>query len=140
MLPRMTHEATEDEARAIVRWMREVTPRVLLPNWTMEEDHPNAQLWRRSDGLLVITEVAFYEGAPWLHVSCSYRNRTPHHAELVDVKTTFIGDRLAVQVFPIRAEYVNEHPHCLHLWCRLDGERITPDFRRTSADTGRSGI
>lgn len=36
-LPRMTHEATEDEARAIVRWMREVTPRVLLPNWTMEE-------------------------------------------------------------------------------------------------------
>jgi hypothetical protein len=65
----------------------------------------------------------------WMHVSCSRPNRLPSWEELRLVKDTFIGrDRKALQVLPPQAEYVNIHPHVLHLWSCLDGDGL-PDFR-----------
>jgi hypothetical protein len=124
----------------IERWMNAVTPRVLVAGWGLEQDYANAKVWRRADGLLVIAEVAVYQTIPWLHVSTSFPDRIPAHEDLRAVKAQFVGDRLAVQVFPQEAEYVNDMPFVLHLWCKLVGERLTPDFRKHSRTLGRSSI
>lgn len=69
------------------------------------------------------------DGKRWMHVSCSTPTRLPTWDELRLVKDTFIGrDRLALQLLPRQAEYVNDHPYTLHLWSCLDGD-VTPDFR-----------
>lgn len=124
----------------IDRWMREVTPRVLLAGWGLEQDYANAKVWRRNDRLLVIAEVAVYQTIPWLHVSCSFSDRIPTHDDLREVKTNFVGDRLAVQIFPQESEYVNDMPFVLHLWAKLIGDRLTPDFRKLSRTLGRRSI
>jgi hypothetical protein len=59
--------------------------------------------------------------AGWEHVSVhAYRGeqtRTPTWKEMCAVKDIFWDDDdLVVEFHPRRAEYVNTHPHTLHLW------------------------
>lgn len=68
------------------------------------------------------------DGREWAHLSTSFQHRLPRWPELVEAKETFLGDVLAVQVLPPRAEYVNANPYVLHLFACLDG-RPLPDFR-----------
>jgi hypothetical protein len=57
------------------------------------------------------------ENMQWEHVSISLRNRTPNWQEMQFVKEIFWGDDEAVmQLHPPKKDYVNCHPHCLHLW------------------------
>lgn len=117
------------------RALNECMPRVLPAAW---QEHPKGlhglegRVFSRSDGLRVIATVSIEpDQRRWLHVSCSRSKRIPSHEDLLAVKELFVGrDRLALQVFPPADEYVNFHPHTLHLWCALTGERITPDFRK----------
>lgn len=64
----------------------------------------------------------------WEHVSVSIRRRIPNWLEMSFVKDLFWAeDELVVQFHPPRAEYVNNHPHCLHLWRPRDGHiRLPP--------------
>jgi len=56
-------------------------------------------------------------GPPWEHVSVSHRDRCPTWAEMCFVKDLFFGpDEWVVQFHPARADYVDHHPHALHLW------------------------
>lgn len=65
----------------------------------------------------------------WLHVSVCHQRRLPDWEDLREAKDLFIGrDRVAVQVLPRAAEYVNIHNNVLHLWSCLDGDPV-PDFR-----------
>lgn len=53
----------------------------------------------------------------WEHVSVSAPNRTPNWAEMCFVKDLFWDEEeCVVEYHPPRSEYVNHHPHCLHLW------------------------
>lgn len=53
----------------------------------------------------------------WEHVSVSLEHRTPNWAEMCFVKELFWDDDEAVmQLHPAKANYVNYHPFCLHLW------------------------
>ena len=85
---------------------------------------------RHMDRLRVICSARVEaDGKRWMHVSCSTPTRLPTWDELRLVKDTFIGrDRPALQLLPRQSEYVNIHPHVLHLWSCLDGDP-TPDFR-----------
>ena len=58
----------------------------------------------------------------WEHVSVSCkRKRTPNWYEMCFVKDLFWSDEEAVmQLHPPQSDYVNVHPHCLHLWRPLD--------------------
>jgi hypothetical protein len=57
------------------------------------------------------------DGAGWEHVSVSRRDRCPTWAEMCEVKELFWGaDEWVVQYHPAAADYVNDHPFCLHLW------------------------
>jgi hypothetical protein len=56
-------------------------------------------------------------GGGWDHVSVSLNNRTPTWREMVHVKDLFFADEeVAMQLHPAKAEYVNHHPFCLHIW------------------------
>jgi hypothetical protein len=85
----------------------------------------------RMDGLSVIVSVELCDdGRRWLHVSCARQHTLPDWSDIKAVKRAFIGDeKKAIQVLPPAAEYVNVHPHCLHLWHCLDNDGL-PDFRR----------
>jgi hypothetical protein len=53
----------------------------------------------------------------WEHVSVSTANRPPTWEELCWVADLFFNpDEWLVQYRPGQADYVNEHPHTLHLW------------------------
>lgn len=53
----------------------------------------------------------------WEHVSVSRRDRCPTWDEMCQVKALFWGpEACVVQYHPPASEYVNNHPHCLHLW------------------------
>ncbi len=56
-------------------------------------------------------------GSAWEYVSVSLERRTPTWEEMQMVKEWFWGpEEVVMQLHPARSEYVNMHPHCLHLW------------------------
>lgn len=62
-------------------------------------------------------QVIFSAGEGWEHVSVSTLRRPPTWAEMCRVKELFWSDDACViQYHPPKANYVNHHPHCLHLW------------------------
>jgi hypothetical protein len=66
-------------------------------------------------------------GAGWEHVSASMKNRCPTWDEMCMVKDIFWGaDECVIQYHPPKDEYVNLHPHCLHLWKKIGSEFETP--------------
>ena len=53
----------------------------------------------------------------WDHVSVSIRNRPPNWQEMSFVKGLFFEpEECVMQLHPPESMYVNNHPHCLHLW------------------------
>ena len=53
----------------------------------------------------------------WEHVSISTQGRCPTWEEMCRVKAMFWDeDDCVIQYHPPKSEYVNNHPHCLHLW------------------------
>jgi hypothetical protein len=57
------------------------------------------------------------DGFGWEHVSVSLVNRVPSWREMCMVKRMFWdAEDVVVQFHPPESEYVNMHPHCLHLW------------------------
>ena len=106
-------------------------PRVLPPRWIFAEKSDDGGVYNSHDGLRVIVSAAREDdGKRWLHVSCSRRKpvpKLPSWKDLRDVKDVFVGNRKAIQVFPVRSEYVNIHPNVLHLFACLDDDGL-PDF------------
>jgi hypothetical protein len=71
----------------------------------------------------------------WEHVSvsCQFRRkkkwqtRTPNWDEMCFVKDMFWDENeVVIQFHPAKENYVNNHPHVLHLWRLLDGEFPLP--------------
>lgn len=53
----------------------------------------------------------------WEHVSISTPKRTPNWTEMCFVKDLFWeAEEAVIQFHPPRSQYVNNHPHVLHLW------------------------
>tara|TARA_R110002050_G_scaffold191532_6_gene326335 strand:- start:3818 stop:4243 length:426 start_codon:yes stop_codon:yes gene_type:complete len=78
--------------------------------------------------IVICSEAIEGDGKPWRHVSVSLPKRVPNYEEMCLVKRIFIGDdREAYSVWPRKSHHVNIHPHCLHLWCPMDGPAL-PDF------------
>lgn len=57
------------------------------------------------------------DGEDWEHVSVSLPHRCPTWAEMCHVKGLFWDDDDCVmQLHPPKADWVNNHSYCLHLW------------------------
>jgi hypothetical protein len=66
-------------------------------------------------------------GRGWEHVSASLQFRTPTWGEMCEVKNLFwLPSETVLQYHPSEDEYVNCHPHCLHLWRPIDGKIPVP--------------
>lgn len=67
------------------------------------------------------------EEGEWQHVSASHANRTPTWDEMCKLKDLFWSPQDTVlQFHPPESEYVNNHPHCLHLWKQVGAEVPLP--------------
>ena len=63
----------------------------------------------------------------WEHVSISTKRRCPEWAEMCFVKDLFwTEDETVVQFHPAKKDYINYHPHCLHLWRQQRGFPTPP--------------
>jgi len=107
----------------------------------MKQDWSKLEIYRKTDGNMGSDEGdrfgAFYlqlgtvqiiaiassgsDEVAWEHVSLRARDykgeRTPTWAEMQRVKELFWDDEeCVVQYHPPRSDYVNNHPHVLHLW------------------------
>lgn len=135
----MASSLTEKQAYRVTKAKRELFPRILPPSWTREDDRENASMYRTTFGLYVIAEMEMVDDVLWLHISMSRVGRLPSWEDLRDVKAVIAGpERKAIQVLPPESEYVNVHPHCLHLYVPIDGDPL-PDFRAIDS-TGRLAI
>lgn len=53
----------------------------------------------------------------WEHLSVSMPNKTPSWDQMCRMKDIFWNDdETCVQFHPKKEDYVNNHPHCLHIW------------------------
>ena len=71
------------------------------------------------------------DGMGWEHVSVHVLDgkalRTPTWNEMCYVKDLFWDDEdVVMQLHPKKSEYVNNHPHVLHLWRPVEKEIPTP--------------
>lgn len=89
---------------------------------------PEARTFLRLDGLRVIAGLEPRGGKQWAHVSCSFRNELPSWEDLKAVKEIFLGDVMAYQVLPPKAEWLNVHPYTLHLFHCLSGDPFPDCF------------
>jgi hypothetical protein len=133
-----------DRKAGVVEVLDALLPRELQSNVRRIRDYDNAKFFDVRLGgvkLRAIVGVEVVDGELWAHLSVSAQTpaRLPSWAELGWCKRYFLGDRKAVQVFPIKAEYVNIHPHVLNLYAPLDRDPL-PDFRVAIDATGKAGI
>jgi hypothetical protein len=57
------------------------------------------------------------DGLGWDHVSVHTAERCPTWEEMCFLKDLFWDDTdCVVQYHPIKDQYVNNHPNCLHMW------------------------
>lgn len=70
------------------------------------------------------------DGQLWIHASVSrYGKKLATYEDMALVKRLFIGEsRTAYQLFVPPSKHVNLIEYVLHLWSRLDGQAVTPDF------------
>lgn len=110
-------------------WQAIYLPTFLPLDWHILVAGMDGAMYRKRTGPTVIMSASVcLDNKCWLHVSTSTPTRLPTWCELIEVKDIFIGPkRKAIQVFPSRAEYVNQHPYALHLWSCLDADPL-PDF------------
>jgi len=77
----------------------------------------------------VIVTVAWHDVAEFIHASIARADHLPSYGDLVELhQAVWRGKGWAYQVFAPSAEHVNIHPHALHLWGRLDGKPVLPEF------------
>ncbi len=57
------------------------------------------------------------DGEGWEHVSVTAQGKCPTWEQMCLVKSIFWDEEdCVIQFHPPKSEYVNLHPHCLHLW------------------------
>lgn len=77
------------------------------------------------------------DGEFWIHLSVSRPDRLPSWDELKKVKNEFLGEDVeAYQVLPKKKDYVNAHPHCLHLWVPRDERSRVANLQELKWENG----
>ena len=122
---------TLDEAVALV-----VTPL----GWDRFHEGADGGWFRHTGlGLKAASTVREIDGVWWRHTSVTrYDGRMPRHLDVAFIKREFHGDGYAYGVHPPKAKYVDIHSRCLHVWGRLDGAPVLPEFSAEIAPGVRS--
>lgn len=99
-------------------------------NWSTPVRHgPDGWAYVALDGTAsIIITCAPHGSDEWIHASIARPDRMPTYADLKLLHAAVFGERWAYQVFAPPSDHVNIHNYALHLFGRLDGERVLPDF------------
>lgn len=89
-------------------------------------------------GSMIVSIAPYEDGVEWVHASVAWEGHTPTYADLTRMHEAVFGDGWAYQVFAPPANHVNLHEFALHLWGRLDGASVLPDFAETLPDGRRT--
>lgn len=74
-----------------------------------------------------VLKVIASNGDGWDHVSVSLPHRCPDWPEMCHIKDLFWSpEETVIQYHPAAADYVNHHPHCLHMWRKQEFEFPVP--------------
>jgi hypothetical protein len=76
----------------------------------------------------VIVTASDHGGAEWVHASIAWHSTMPTYADLKALHAAVFGTGWAYQVFAPPSDHVNIHEFALHLFGRLDGLPVLPDF------------
>lgn len=76
----------------------------------------------------VLVTCADHDGEEWVHASIAWADQMPTYADLKKLHAAVFGAGWAYQVFAPPSDHVNIHQHALHLFGRLDGSPVLPDF------------
>lgn len=99
-------------------------------NWSTPAPFgPDGWTFKRLDGTgSVIVTVADHDGEEWIHASIARPREMPTYADLKVLHAAVFGSGWAYQVFAPPSDHVNIHQFALHLFGRLDGRPVLPDF------------
>lgn len=82
-------------------------------------------------GRIIVTTCPEEDKVEWIHASISFNSRLPTYSDIVMLKEGVFGDdRECYQIFPEKKDHINIHHNALHLWGRVDGKRVLPNFAR----------
>ena len=78
----------------------------------------------------VIVTAAEIDGVEFIHASIAYSDRVtlPTYDDLKILHQAAFNGGYAYQVFAPPSAHINIHPTALHLWGRVDGMPILPEF------------
>lgn len=77
----------------------------------------------------VVISCAQIDGAEWVHASMTGPDRVPTYEEMQLLHRAVWGRRgYSYEVHAPEAQHVNIHSNALHLWGRLDGAPVLPEF------------
>jgi len=91
--------------------------------------------YRSSSGCGIIVGLEPAKAAPegiWLpagatdlwHLSISHQTRYPTWDEVADARYELVPDQVTMaMLLPPKADYLNVHPHCFHLW-QIEDKRV----------------
>ncbi len=90
-----------------------------------------AFLHRRDDSSVIVSCAPLGDDQI-VHASISHPASLPSYDELKLLHRAVFGDGWAYQVFAPPSDHVNIHAFALHIWGRLDGTPMLPDFTQGS--------
>jgi len=105
-----------------------------IKSWKLPYEFiPNQWVFDSRSGTRIIVSCAPYPTGDeptveWLHASIS-RREMPTYEDLVKLHKAVFNDGWAYQIFTPVARHINIHSKALHLFGRLDGKMIHPDFQ-----------
>jgi len=86
---------------------------------------------KNGPGSLLVTTWPFEKEATYLHASISGGDQMPSYEALTGLhKAVWGNDGYAYEIFAPDSQHVNLHPYARHLWGRVDGAPVLPEFGR----------
>lgn len=83
----------------------------------------------RSTAFVIASDKLNWEHVS-VHIVSDGKERTPTWGEMCKMKDMFWDDEeTVIQYHPPKSQYVNNHPHCLHLWRPIGAEILLPDTK-----------
>jgi hypothetical protein len=83
---------------------------------------------KRTNSSIVVTVAIQDDGEEWIHASIAHQSHDPTYRELKKLYSAVFTHGYAYQIFVPPHMHVNIHEHALHLWGRLDGKPVLPEF------------
>lgn len=82
---------------------------------------------KQEHGQIIVTNAPL-DGVEWVHASIAFADRMPTYEEIRNMHWAVFFKGWAYEVHAPFSDHVNIHEYARHLWGRLDGQPVLPDF------------